>query len=184
MNKRSKKVCSLKVCSLNESGNESGHAMIEMAISLVFLLNLTAGIIDFGSILNNYSSVVQAAHQGALLAATNNHLQTNTDQQFGNCKSIKSRNSKNKKISEKEQKQHLKVDEHIQQILNIKDSSLDNQSLCVTSRLEDSSSSDPLSSLEPSTSDKNVVVTIEVAYKTLLYGYIPIKAQARAPFLQ
>ena len=151
---------------------ESGHAMLEMVIGLIFLFNLTAGIIDFGSILSDYSSVVEAAHQGALLASTNNHLQSNTDQKFGNCPS--SLTARSAPLPLKEQNEHQKIDERVQQILNIQDSMLDQNSLCITSTLENSSN----------TTDKNVVVTVQVAYDTLLYGSIPIKAQARAPFLQ
>ena len=165
MNKKTKNITPL---------NESGHAMIEMAISLVLFFNLTAGIIDFGSILNDYSSVVEAAHQGALLASTNNHFQNETDRNFGNCQNSSQTQRSGNPISIKELEEHKKVDQRVQQILNIDDSSLDQQSLCITSSLENASSS----------TDKNVVVTVEVAYDTLLYGSIPIKAQARAPFLQ
>jgi len=155
--------------------SESGHAMLEMAIGIIFLFNLTAGIIDFGNVLNDYSSVVEAAHQGALLASTNNHLQNNTNQKFGNCQvSRLSRSSS--KLPDKEKSEHTKIDERVQQILNIEDSALDQNSLCITSSLENSSNT--------SSTDKNVVVTVQVAYDTLLYGSIPIKAQARAPFLQ
>ena len=156
--------------------SESGHAMLEMAIGIIFLFNLTAGIIDFGNVLNDYSSVVEAAHQGALLASTNNHLQTNTDETFGYCNKSKKLAFKSTPTPKKEMEQHQKIDERVQQILNIEDSALDQHSLCITSSLENSSNT--------SSTDKNVVVTVEVAYDTLLYGSIPIKAQARAPFLQ
>ena len=167
-------LCALQDPLLPSLQSEKGHAMIEMAIGLVFLFNITAGVIDFGSILNDYSAVVEAAHQGALLAATNNHLETNTDQQFGNCRVNQSLNRVTPP-SLTEQQAHENIDQRVQRILNIDDSSLENESLCVTSSLENSSAG---------AQDKNVVVTVEVAYKTLLYGSIPIKAQARAPFLQ
>ena len=154
--------------------SESGHAMLEMAISLIFLFNLTAGIIDFGCVLNNYPTIVEAAHQGALLASTNNHLQTNTNQKFSNC--INKRTNSGSKTSYQEEKEHQKIDERVQQILNVPESMLVKDSLCVTSSVEDSSTKN--------SNDKNVVVTVEIAYNTLFYGSIPIRAQARAPFLQ
>ena len=167
----------LRPLHLCERNPESGHAILEMAIAIIFLFNLTAGVIDFGCVLTNYSSVVEAAHQGALLASTNNHFQTNSDSTFGNCPS--SPTARSVPLPKKEQQEHQKIDERVQQILNIEDSALDQNSLCITSALEDSSGN-----LTTNSTDKNVVVTVEVAYDTLLYGSIPIRAQARAPFLQ
>ena len=49
--------------------NESGQSLVEMAISLIAILTLLAGAVDFGIALFSYVSIRDAAQEGALYAS-------------------------------------------------------------------------------------------------------------------
>ena len=167
---------------INLLKEETGHALLEFSLSLFFLFTLTAGIVDFGNILNQYSVVTEAAHQGARFASGNSLLERNgyldklsASQTAAACTTPISPTTRLSSPSAKELQGHQKIQDRVDQILSLTDTNLANDSLCITSALEDSTSGG---------TDKNVVITVEVAYQSILYGRFPIRAQARAPFLQ
>jgi hypothetical protein len=154
-------------------GNESGHAILEFAISLFFLGTLTMGIVDFGNVLNDYASLTEAAHQGARYGSGNIHLQSTTpisqltgDQQ-GCPTSVITRTGP----GTPEDDAHLELQERVSEVLGLNTTQLKQDSLCVTSRLENSGSY------------QNIVVDVQVAYTSMIFGPLPIKVQARAPYL-
>lgn len=49
--------------------NERGQSLVELAISLIMLLTLLAGAVDFGMALYSYVSLRDAAQEGALYAS-------------------------------------------------------------------------------------------------------------------
>ena len=51
--------------------NERGQGLVEMAISLIIILTLLAGAVDFGIALFSYVSIRDAAQEGALYASIN-----------------------------------------------------------------------------------------------------------------
>jgi hypothetical protein len=163
---------------INLLNNDKGHAVLEFSLSLFFLFTLTAGIVDFGNILNQYTVVAEAAHQGARFASgisflkTNGELDSLTDSQLA-CPVTSTARMVNP--PPKEAEEHTKIQQRVDQVLALTDRNLEQDSLCITSALEDSSTGG---------TDKNVVVKVEVAYQTILYGRFPINATARAPFLQ
>jgi len=55
--------------SLSTNQNESGQSLVEMAISLIIMLTLLAGAIDFGIALYSYVTIRDAAQEGALYAS-------------------------------------------------------------------------------------------------------------------
>lgn len=158
--------------------DEKGHAVLEFSLSLFFLFTLTAGIVDFGNILNQYTVVAEAAHQGARFASGNSFLKTNGDlDNLSDSQTACPTSSTTRIINPppKEEEEHKKIQERVDQVLALSDRNLEQDSLCITSALEDSSTGG---------TDKNVVVRVEVAYQTILYGRFPINATAKAPFLQ
>lgn len=159
---------------LNSINNEKGHAILEFSLSLFFLFALTAGIVDFGNILNQYTVVTEAAHQGARFASGNSFLSNNAQVvNVGGAQSCTS--AVPSAVQGKELEAHTKIQERVDQILGLSDRNLLQDSLCIATTLEDSTSGG---------TDKNVVVNIDVAYQSILYGRFPIKATAKAPFLQ
>ena len=49
--------------------DERGQALIELALSLVLLLLLVAGVVDFGRLFNNYIIITNASREGARYAS-------------------------------------------------------------------------------------------------------------------
>jgi len=159
--------------------NESGQAMLEFAVSLFFLGGLTMGIIDFGNILNDYSALTEAAHQGARFGSGNLHLKdigdstTNdpvsrlTNDQAGCSTSITTKTGQGPATDGA----HRDLQNRVSQVLNLSKTQLNKDSLCVTSQLENTAG------------DENIIVSVQVAYKSMLFGELPITVQAKAPFL-
>lgn len=153
--------------------DESGHAILEFAISLFFLGTLTMGIIDFGNVLNDYAALTEAAHQGARYGSGSIYLQNTTplskltaDQQ-GCPTSVTTRTGP----GSPEDDAHTELQERVSEVLDLNTTQLKQDSLCVTSRLENDGSY------------QNIVVDVQVAYTSMMFGPLPIKVQARAPYL-
>jgi Flp pilus assembly protein TadG len=58
---------------------ESGQSMVELAVSLVFLLTLIAGVVDLGRAFFTHIALRDAAQEGALYGSINANTKTDND---------------------------------------------------------------------------------------------------------
>ncbi len=59
--------------------DESGQSMVELAVSLVFLLTLIAGVVDLGRAFFTYIALRDAAQEGALYGSIDSDTKSDAD---------------------------------------------------------------------------------------------------------
>ncbi len=59
--------------------NQNGQSMVELAVSLVFLLLLIAGVVDLGRTFFTHIALSDAAQEGALYGSIDADIKTDTD---------------------------------------------------------------------------------------------------------
>jgi hypothetical protein len=165
--------------SIHFGRGEAGTAMMEFVIVLPFILTMIFGVVDLGRAIAQYMMLSEVVSQGVRYAGSVSNL-TDATTEFADltngqhCGAHKTKAvSKGSQATDNEI--HQQIQQRVEDLLAQGNASIDNDTLCVRSKLEKVAGS----------TEYNIHLEVQAGFNSILpmFNGIILRAQATGPYL-